>query len=145
MMITRNNHIKALCSAPPNQVMDLARALKPLFEVTTMALPENGLGILKLRETAGNDAFFIGEVPVSTAHVALQKDGQTYHGGACILSDNQDLAQSIAILDAILENELSGVVRCRELVEMGLDAIKERDTMRHTILARTKVAFNVLT
>ncbi|MCK9989903.1 MAG: phosphonate C-P lyase system protein PhnG [Rugosibacter sp.] len=132
-----------LAQLPAEQVRTAAAALA--LEVVDITLPQSGLGLMQLNDTALNDNFYLGEIPIARAHVRVKStDGQAGEGGAVLLDDRARLARAIAILDAVLAAQLPGWESAATLVEQGMAVHEQLMQARRALLARTHVDFSLL-
>ena len=115
------------------------------WKVSPITLPQAGLGILKVSETAFNEDFYLGEFPVATCHVSINTDrGENAQGATWIMSDNQQRAQNLAICDGILDSKLSGWDTLVQWIKEGMELCQNTDLERKAILAETRVNFSLL-
>lgn len=143
--IARAQWPRAWAAAPARNVIDLATDLSKQHQVEDLSLPQSGLGLMPLSDSALNDTYFLGELPLAHAHVRVQDaDGNTADGGALILDDRTDMARAIAILDAVLAGRLHGHERVSALVAQGWQEVQRITQERKAILSATRVDFALL-
>lgn len=127
---------------------ELDNTVQPLlagYEIEHQALPEDGLGLLKIRDGALGQSFYLGEFPLATAHILLRApSGQGFPGAAQFLGDSVDKAVLMAVCDAVLSNALPESPGIESLVRTGLKRLQERDRQRSAMLERTRVDFDLL-
>jgi len=141
----RSQWLRYWSAVPVEKTEALAAGIAGLCEVRDVTLPQNGLGLLELPDSALNDLYFLGEVPVSHAHVeVIAPDGTRSEGGARLLDDRQSLARALAVLDATLAARLPYHEQTLDLLKAGQAAILETRTERNAILANTRVDFSLL-
>ena len=141
----RSQWLQYWSAAPAEQAETLAAEIAEHCEVSDVTLPQNGLGLLKLPDSALNDLYFLGEVPVSHAHVELiAPDGTRSEGGARLLDDRQSLARALAVLDATLADRLPKHEQALDLLNTGRAAVQQTRAERNAILATTRVDFSLL-
>jgi len=145
MNIPRKDWPSALCALHASRVKELVTLLLPNFEVRDIALPQAGLGLLSMRDSAFHESYFIGEIPVARSEVILRtSSGEETRGGAVIIDDRAQFARSIAILDAVLAGKLAGWEYAAELVERGIEVRELKDRDRKKLLTATRVDFSLL-
>lgn len=145
MTIPRKDWPSALCALNANKVKEVVALLLPNFEVRDVALPQAGLGLLNMRDSAFHESYFIGEMPVARSEVILRtSSGEETRGGAVIVDDRSQFARSIAILDAVLAGKLAGWEHAAELVEQGIEVRQLKDKERKKLLTATRVDFSLL-
>lgn len=130
---------------PAEQPEALAADIAEHCTVKNVTLPQSGLGLLQLPDSALNDLYFLGEVPVSHAHVeVITGDGRRSEGGARLLDDRQSLAWALAVLDATLAERLPRFEQALDLLRAGMTKVQETQRERHAMLATTRVDFSLL-
>lgn len=145
MNIPRKDWPSALCALHANKVKEVVALLLPNFEVRDVALPQAGLGLLSMRDSAFHESYFIGEMPVARSEVILRtSSGEETRGGAVIVDDRAQFARSIAILDAILAAKLAGWEQAADLVKRGMEVRELKDKERKKLLTATRVDFSLL-
>jgi len=139
--------LRALLARPAERIQTLAQQLceQGGWQLSPKALPQTGLGMLQLTDSALQDGYNLGEFPFSSAWLTITlPDGRRVEGAAQVMDDRVALAEALAVCDAVLRHCLPG----REAVEDELSAghadlitqQRERDAM----LARTRVDFSLL-
>ncbi len=136
---------RLLLACPAESVRHLARTLCEQHTVQDIQLPQSGLTLLKLRDSAQGDAYYPGEVPLAIAHVRVTtSDGTACEGAAQLLDDRASLARSIAVLDAVLAAHMSGHEEAQTLLAAGQTRLAEQTAQRRALLATTRVDFSLL-
>lgn len=109
------------------------------------ALPQAGLGMLKLRESAMGEVFYLGEFPMAQCQVSITTpQGQVAEGGAVVMDDCVERVECLAICDAVLNQHLCGWESVMALVEKGECLRRKIEADRKAILAHTRVDFSLL-
>jgi len=136
---------RLLMALPENEVIAVAETLAHHYIIEDVTLPQSGLGLLQLEDSALVDAYYLGEIPLAAAHVALvdAKQNRT-EGAAQVMSSSAELARAIAIMDAVVGAKLNGHEAVAPLLARGLDIITEQKSARKKMLARTRVDFSLL-
>lgn len=130
---------------PAPQVIDLAKALSKQHRIEDLSLAQSGLGLMPLNDSALNDTYFLGELPLAQSHVrVIDADGQEAEGGVLILDDRIGMARSMAILDAVLAGHLRGHELVAALVNKGWEEVQRVSRERQAILSATRVDFSLL-
>ncbi len=134
-----------LLACPAESVRVLARSLCQQHQVEDIQLPQSGLALLKLRDSAQGDAYYPGEVPLAIAHVRVTTaGGASVEGAAQLLDDRARLARAIAVLDAVLAAQLSGHEEAQALLTTGAARLAEQTAQRRALLSSTRVDFSLL-
>ena len=90
--LSRAQWPRLLAALPAPQVKRCADELASRWQVADVALPQSGLGLLQLQDSALGDRYFLGEIPLARAHVRLVRaDGQSTEGAAQLLDDRASL------------------------------------------------------
>jgi alpha-D-ribose 1-methylphosphonate 5-triphosphate synthase subunit PhnG len=141
----RSVYLPALASLPAAEVINLAQRLAQGWQRRYRALPEQGLGMLQLQESTLHQAFYLGEFPVASAWVVLTlPDGSSAEGAAHVMQDNAELAEALAICDAILSQQLPGAEAVAHAVAQGQAVRDQVQANRKAMLAKTHVNFSLL-
>ena len=144
-MLQREQWVNALTAHPAQTVKELAAQFASQYVVTHTRLPQTGLGLLKIRDGAFHDNFYLGEIPISTCDVEVRiSDGRSVTGGAQVMADDAELARALAILDAILAAELPGWETITDYLQSGAELREKEAHRRHTVLNETRVDFSLL-
>ncbi|MBI5419994.1 MAG: phosphonate C-P lyase system protein PhnG [Deltaproteobacteria bacterium] len=136
---------RLLCALRAGEVRAAAERCARELSVRDLALPQSGLALLKLRDGALAEDYFLGEMPLARARVAVTTvDGRRAEGAAQILDDRASLARSIAILDAVLAGGFPGCETVEPLLEQGAHVLERVAAGRRALLAATHVDFSLL-
>jgi alpha-D-ribose 1-methylphosphonate 5-triphosphate synthase subunit PhnG len=134
-----------LSALPAQEIRQLAKTFEDACKVEDLSLPQSGLALLKLRDTALNETFYLGEIPLAKAHVSVRAaDGRIAEGGGQILDDRASMARDIAILDAVLSGKLIGWENVEALLLRGAAVRQEEVMERKRLLDATRVDFSLL-
>lgn len=141
----RSVWMRALMALPRESVKALIGELSQDLSVRLTTLPNSGLGLLKFKDSALKQSFYLGEFPLASASVELTlADGRRVLGAAQVMDDDADLATSLAIADAILAHGAPGNDELVNMVAMGEREHQREQTIRNAMLSRTKVNFSLL-
>ncbi|WP_053360777.1 phosphonate C-P lyase system protein PhnG [Bacillus sp. FJAT-27251] len=118
----------------------LAENIRQNYQVEVIQSPENGLVMMKMRETSQKSLFYPGEVFVTECKVQI---GETI-GIGIVAGDYPELAENLAVIDAAYEAELPETGSWAGLLEQEEQNIRQqRDGARQAIL-KTKVDFETM-
>lgn len=118
---------------------------KAFHQIEDLIKPQSGLALLQLRDSALSEAYFIGEIPLSRAHVRITTfDGKCFEGAAQIMDDRSSVVRAIAILDGVLASRIQSSELILALLHKGNEAIKKIDLERKALLNVTRVNFEML-
>ena len=134
-----------LAMAPRQSVLALAGSLMAGRRVEHLSLPQEGLWLLQIEEPVRHDGWFIGEVPVGQACVALHDTSRgEARGGAILLHADREFATAAAVCDAVVRAGWPGADEVLQLRAGGAALRAEAEAVRAAILARTRVDFSEL-
>lgn len=139
--------LRALHTHSPAHIHTLVEQLgaRNKWSVRPRVLPETGLGMLQLTDSALQDNYNLGEFPLSTAWVEIvMADGNRVEGAAQVMDDRIQVAEDLATCDAVLRHRLPGFEQVEQAVTDGMDALAQKNRERHAMLTRTRVDFSLL-
>jgi alpha-D-ribose 1-methylphosphonate 5-triphosphate synthase subunit PhnG len=137
--------ISALTAIPDETLKEVISRLSSNWSVRPKALPQAGLGMLKMRDTALGDPFYMGEFPLASCWVSVTTDkGEQAEGAALVMDDRVEYAEHLALCDAVLSAGLPGWEAVSALLDQGMARRREIQQERKSILARTRVDFALL-
>jgi alpha-D-ribose 1-methylphosphonate 5-triphosphate synthase subunit PhnG len=135
-----------LSLVPREAVLSLAAALGEGRRIEQLTVPQQGLWLLQLEEPVRRDGFYLGEVPVGQACVALHDPARgEARGGAILLHADRELAVAAAVCDAVSRAGWPGADEVARLRAAGAATRAEAERARAGILASTRVDFSELT
>ena len=144
-MIQRTTWVSALKELPAKDLLAMTKELSKDWMLRPKSLPQSGLGMMKLKDSAFNEAFYLGEFPISTAWLEVTTaDGYKAEGAAQVMDDNVEIAEALALCDAVLSYELPGWQQVYNMVEQGVAIREKTKRERKMMLARTRVNFSLL-
>lgn len=140
----RAQWLRLWSALPAAAVKALAADLAGQHRVEDLALPQSGLGLLPLTDSALGDTYYVGEIPLARAHVRLTLEHQTTEGAATLLDDRAGLARALAILDGVLAARWPGHEDAAALLKEGARLVETEQHMRRALLSATRVDFALL-
>lgn len=143
-LITRNTLPTCLLAAGRDRVLSYARAAAHGLAVQPLQPAEAGLALMQWRDAVMHQPFYIGELPLARAAVAISLHDQRFEGGAVVMADDAELAHALAVLDAVWTHRLPGAEDVDELAEIGARQRACLRTERQAMLKRTRVDFSLL-
>lgn len=102
--------------------------------------PRYGLTMIKMRETAKNSLFYIGEVVVTEAKIEIQNE----IGIGIVTGMKQQLAKHLAIIDAAYRAHLPETKQWDQLLLKEEQFILMKKLELQTALSQTKVQFETM-
>lgn len=131
---------KVLIEVGQREALEMANEIIGNYEVQEIQPPRQGLTMIKLRESAKNSLFYIGEVLVTETKVKI---GNSF-GTGIVMEENNDLSKALAVIDAAYKGNLPEA-------EKWLHILKELEQKLHNKLEqvkcsieRTKVNFDTM-
>lgn len=144
-MIERSTLGICLQAADRDQVLSAACAVAEGWHVAPLLPAESGLALLQWRDAVIHQPFYLGEVPMARAAIALtDANGRRVEGGAVVMADDAELAHALAVLDAVWTHRLTGAEIVDALAENGERTRARLRAERQTVLKRTRVDFSLL-
>jgi alpha-D-ribose 1-methylphosphonate 5-triphosphate synthase subunit PhnG len=144
-MIERSQWCSILQALPEAQILSLAKEMMSAWRVRPKVIPQAGLGMLKLNDSALGEPFYLGEFPLASAWIEVETaEGTLAEGAAQIMSDRSELAEALALCDAVLANHLPGWEQVAQLLAEGAALRARLAAERKQILSRTQVDFALL-
>ncbi|CAM4233505.1 phosphonate C-P lyase system protein PhnG [Paenibacillus alkaliterrae] len=118
----------------------LAQQIAGRYEVNTIEEPNNGLVMIKARETAKKSLFYLGEVFVTECKVQI--------GGAIglgiVKGHEPELAYQLAVIDAAYQAGLDETGHWQEVLTAKEHEIDQRRKARQSKILQTKVIFETM-
>lgn len=143
--LSREEWVSVLSAVPEAVLREVVNSFPTTWTVSPKALPQAGLGMLKMRDSALSEAFYLGEFPLATCWVTVTTEtGDVAEGAALVMDDQVERAEQMALCDAVLAARLPGWQQVAELVEQGAERRRCLARERKVMLARTRVDFSLL-
>ncbi|MFM9278325.1 phosphonate C-P lyase system protein PhnG [Paenibacillus jiagnxiensis] len=136
----RKQRTEILIGSPSGFMKALAEEIVNNYETSVIEEPNPGLVMVKVRETAKQSLFYLGEVLVTECKVQVQ--GAT--GIGLIKGDDSEKAYFLAVIDAAYAAGLKETVRWEELLGMEQEKQAVERTHRQRKLQLTKVNFETM-
>ncbi|WP_413375522.1 phosphonate C-P lyase system protein PhnG [Alkalihalobacillus sp. 1P02AB] len=136
----RRRRTKILIEGEPILAKEMAKEITDKYKWQQVVEPRIGLTMVKVRETAQNSLFYLGEVLMSEAKVEVQ--GAIGIGLA--MGDVQDFAQHLAIIDAAYVLELEETKGWNDKLLLEEKKIERDRAKEQHQLFQTKVNFETM-
>jgi len=139
-MMKRKRRTEILIHANPELAKNVAEAIATNTDWKEIVSPRHGLTMVKVRETAKNSLFYLGEVLVTEAKIEIED-----HIGIGIVKGMEDeLARNLAIIDAAYQAGRPEIENWEpELMEAEEEIRKER-AKKQAEIYQTKVHFETM-
>ena len=143
--IERRHLVACLVASGREPVLNTAVQLTEGLTVTPLQPAESGLALMQWRDAVQHQPFFLGEVPMARAAVALVNHrGERAEGGAVVMADDAELAHALAVLDAVFAHRWPGAESVEALALRGAKVREDVRRIRQAGLQRTRVEFALL-
>ena len=137
------NYYAILANATEEQACHLATVVLQAYPTSTVQVlsgPQQGLVMLRMRETVANSQFNAGEILVT--EVKLELDGQFGYG--MVIGTSSRHAMAIALVDAAMRKGESIALQLeQELIQLH-QHIVEKQRQLYNLVASTRVNFEVI-
>lgn len=141
----RSQWPRQLMAVPAAEVIAVAATLASQHRVEDVTLPQAGLALMQLRDSALNEAYCPGEIPLASARVILTTiDGTQHEGAAQVMHDSAKFARAVAVIDAALAAQLPGSEAVEPLLNRGAALLAQQSVSRKKMLVHTRVDFALL-
>lgn len=138
--MNRRRRTEILIKGNENLARVLAGEIKEKYEVCEVESPNHGLVMIKMRETAKRELFYLGEILVSEAKVYV--DGTL--GMGIVSGDNEELANNLAIIDGAYKRGLEEVSFWEEVLIKEEKRIEDNERKEEEKILSTKVDFSTM-
>jgi alpha-D-ribose 1-methylphosphonate 5-triphosphate synthase subunit PhnG len=118
----------------------LAGEIMQKYKVKRIEDPNNGLVMIKMRETARKELFYLGEVLVTECKVYV--NGAL--GLGIVAGDEEELALNMALIDGAYRSAVPETGRWDELLLNEEKFIREREQKETRKILETKVDFSTM-
>ncbi|MBA9025980.1 phosphonate C-P lyase system protein PhnG [Peribacillus huizhouensis] len=136
----RKERTEILIQGSSTIAKDFAKEIEMRYTVTVIQQPENGLVLLKARETAKKSLFYLGEILVTECKVQIYDS----IGIGIVKGHQEELAYCLAVIDAAYQADLLETRVWSHILEKEKENIqKNRQELQQSIL-RTKVSFETM-
>ena len=136
-MLDRARRTRILIEGSPDLRRELSGLVSSRRAVLDVDAPRGALVMVKMRESAKNGLFYIGELLVTEAKV--QVEGRI--GLGIIAGDEPDAARELAVIDAACNAALEETSGWDTILLKEESRIAHREAVEAARVARTKVAF----
>lgn len=138
--MNRRERTRILIESRNNIAEKIADEIRQKYKVNIIQAPENGLTMVKVRETAKKQLFYLGEVIIIEAKCII--DGTI--GIGIVANDDEDLVLNLAIIDAAYNKGIEEIERYDKILEEEkIDIERYEEEIAQEIL-KTKVDFSTM-
>lgn len=138
--MNRKRRTEILIRSPKELAKKLADNVRKKYAIRVIEEPNQGLVMIKMRETAKKELFYLGEVLVSEAKVYV--NGAL--GMGIVKGENEELALNLAIIDGAYKANIEEVNLWEEILIKAENEIKENERKEAAKILETKVDFSTM-
>lgn len=136
----RRRRTEILIQGDPGLAKKLAESIIAIYDYREIIAPQQGLTMVKMRESAKNSLFYMGEVLVTESKAEIKN----CIGIGIVVGMKNELARNLAIIDAAYKANLPETVAWEaELAEAERQIIQKR-AKDQAKLFETKVDFQTM-
>jgi alpha-D-ribose 1-methylphosphonate 5-triphosphate synthase subunit PhnG len=136
----RKQRTEILIQGDGHLAQQFAESIIDTYECREILAPQYGLTMIKMRETAKNSLFYIGEVLITEAKVEINNR----IGIGIVVGMKDELAKHLAIIDAAYKADLPETTTWEvQLIETEKEITKEL-AKKQAELFETKVSFETM-
>lgn len=134
----RAQRTKLLIEVGRNEALQMAKQIEGQYSITIVQPPREGLVMMKMRESAQQSLFYIGEVLVTETKV---KVNETF-GLGIVVEHDPELSKALAIIDAAYNGQLQETKAWTTTLKTLDETLKQQQHDIKRSIERTKVQFN---
>lgn len=138
--MNRKKRTEILIKSNENVAKMLADSVRKKYEIKVIEEPNQGLVMIKMRETAQKELFYLGEVLVTEAKVYV--NGAL--GMGIVKGENEELAMNLAIIDGAYKANIEELELWREILIKAQKEIEACEKREASKILETKVDFSTM-
>lgn len=139
-MMNRKRWTKIFIDYGRETALEMAAEIQDKYTVNVVSEPKEALTMIKMRETAQNTLFYVGEVLVTEARVKVNEQP----GTGIVQGHAPELALALAIIDAAFSSQLKEVTDWLPKLEALEKAGNAEWLVKQSQLAKTRVNFETM-
>jgi len=139
-MKRRRRRTEILIQGDGQLAQKFAESIVDIYEFREIMAPQYGMTMIKMRETAKNSLFYIGEVLITEAKVEVNNR----IGIGIVVGMKDELAQYLAIIDAAYKAELPETNTWETYLIESENQIRKERAKKQAELFETKVNFETM-
>jgi len=136
----RRKRTEILIKGSPSLAQELSEEIERNYDVKVIESPENGLVMVKMRESAQKSLFYLGEVFITEAKVQIE--GKL--GIGVVTGSEPELAYHLAVVDAAYNGDLKETLAWEQLLVEEEMRIKAYQSQKELKIMQTKVNFETM-
>lgn len=138
--MNRKRRTEILIKSDEALAKKLANSVRKKCGIKVIEEPNQGLVMIKMRETAKKELFYLGEVLVTEAK--LYVNGAL--GMGIVKGENEELAMNLAIIDGAYKANIEETKLWEEVLIKAEEEIKESERKEASKILETKVDFSTM-
>jgi len=138
--MNRRRRTEILIKGRKEVAKNLANEVEEKYDVNIVEEPNNGLTMIKIRESVKKSLFYIGEILVAEAKVSINGN----LGIGIVSGDNHELAYSLAVIDAAYNANLCEIEGWEVVLLEEEKLIKEDEEKLKSRILMTRVNFETM-
>lgn len=138
MMTARQTWTKLLIEVGETEAYKLAAEIEAAYTIQEIQAPRQGLAMVKMRESAQQSLFYIGEVLITETKVKI---GETF-GKGLVREANEPFSRALAIIDAAITAELPETTTWQQTFKQLEEKLQQQQQALTCSIERTKVHFD---
>ncbi|MFD2132002.1 phosphonate C-P lyase system protein PhnG [Pseudogracilibacillus auburnensis] len=139
-MLRRKERTEILIQYDSCLAAQFAAEITDRYDCFEIIAPHYGLTMMKMRESAQNSLFYIGEVLVTECKIEIE----SHIGIGIVVGMKNELAKHLAIIDAAYEANLPETVNWKEPLHIAQEKINETKVKKQALFLDTKVNFDTM-
>jgi len=139
-MMKRRRRTEILIQGDPALAKNIAASITATYDWKEIIAPRNGLTMVKMRESAKNSLFYMGEVLITEAKIELNN----CIGIGIVVGMEEELAFNLAIIDAAYNANLKETHIWEAELEQAEKQIKQAQAKEQAKILETKVDFQTM-
>lgn len=138
--MNRRRRTEILIQGNGQLAKQFAEAIEHTYECKEISAPQYGMTMIKMRETAKNSLFYIGEALITETKVEI--NGRI--GIGIVIGMEQELSRQLALIDAAYKAELPETVEWQVKLAAEEQEIAQLRAHQQAELFETKVNFETM-
>ena len=137
--VWKEERTRVLIEGSSSVAQEIAVEIEAAYDVEVLDEPHEELVMVKVRESARNSVFYLGEALICSCRVRLART----MGFGFVLGNKRNAAYNLALIDAAfscgLEHERKAT--WEQMIEREAKRLAEKQHKEHALVERTRVEF----
>lgn len=138
--MNRKRRTEILLKSPQELTEKLKQEISIKYPVKSIEDPNNELVMVKVRETAQRQVFYLGEVFITECKVMING----HLGIGMVKGHEPELAYNLSVIDAAFNADLSETKEWVEMLEHADNVIQKNNQAVQSKILKTKVNFEMM-